>query len=360
MRRHMLRAIRILLVLIAISAVTGSPQPVSLDQEVPRLLAQHHVPSVSIAEIEDGRIVRVSAYGMQTASEPATPRTLYNIASMTKPISAETELRLISSGAFGLDDPIYKIWVDPDIANDPRNKLLTPRICLSHLTGFASNWRSSMGNVLQFKNDPGKVYLYSGEGYEYLSHFVERKTGANLEENAKKLVFGPIGMKDTSYTLQPWFEGRVATPAYESSKWLTSNYATQPVASDLLYTTAEDYAKFLLSVMRNDGLSQAIAAERSRVQFSLKPEICPRVKGLCPDEVGPGLGWQIAQIKGKRYLTHTGHDPGLYTFGYVSADTQSGIVIFTNGENGSKLIAPILQALRRDLDFVKFLAAMIQ
>jgi len=362
----MLCAVQTFLVLTAVSAmaVPGFTQTIaqtaSIDQEVPGLLEQHNVPSVSIAEIEDGRIIRLSAYGMQTASELATPRTLYNIASMTKPISAETELRLISDGAFGLDEPIYKIWVDPDIANDPRNKLLTPRICLSHLTGFASNWRSSMGNVLQFKNDPGRVYLYSGEGYEYLSHFVEKKTGANLEENAKRLVFGPIGMKDTSYIRQLWFEGRVATPAYESSRWLTSNYATQPVASDLLYTTAEDYAKFLLSVMRNDGLSEPIAKERSRVQFSLKPEICPHVKkALCPDAVGPGLGWQIAQIKDKKFLTHTGHDPGLYTFGYVSADTRSGIVIFTNGENGSKLVLPILRTLGRDQDFVEFLAAMI-
>ncbi|HMF64812.1 MAG TPA: serine hydrolase domain-containing protein, partial [Edaphobacter sp.] len=139
----MLCAVQTFLVLTAVSAmaVPGFTQTIaqtaSIDQEVPGLLEQHNVPSVSIAEIEDGRIIRLSAYGMQTASELATPRTLYNIASMTKPISAETELRLISDGAFGLDEPIYKIWVDPDIANDPRNKLLTPRICLSHLTGFA-------------------------------------------------------------------------------------------------------------------------------------------------------------------------------------------------------------------------------
>ena len=97
----MLCAVQTFLVLTAVSAmaVPGFTQTIaqtaSIDQEVPGLLEQHNVPSVSIAEIEDGRIVRVSAYGMQTASEPATPKTLYNIASMTKPISAETELRLI-------------------------------------------------------------------------------------------------------------------------------------------------------------------------------------------------------------------------------------------------------------------------
>lgn len=359
----MLRCVRIVafvLTLVLATAASSFCQKPSLDQTIASLLTQHHVPSVSIAEIEGGRIVLLKAYGMQSADAVATTSTLYNVASMTKPVSAETALRLISRDVFSLDEPMYATWLDPDIASDPRSKLLTTRICLSHLTGFASNWRSDTGNTLQFKAVPGTTYLYSGEGYEYVSHFVQKKTGENLAENARKLVFDPIGMKDTSYQREPWFEGRIAIPADAQGEWLKPRFAPEPVASDLLYTTPSDYARFMLSVMRNEGLRSAIAAERSRVQFSLRPVICPKVgTGSCPEEVGPGLGWQVVKISGKRYLTHTGHDPGLYTFGYLSADSKSGIVIFTNGERGSQLVIPILQSIGRDQEFVEFLSSMI-
>jgi len=111
-----------------------------LDQDAPKWLAEFAIPSVSIAGIEDGRIVLVAAYGVQSAGVAATPQTLYNIASMTKPISAEVILCLVSKGQIALDEPMHPYWVDPDVANDELHKLLTPRLALNHQTGFP-NWR---------------------------------------------------------------------------------------------------------------------------------------------------------------------------------------------------------------------------
>ena len=92
----------------------------------------------------------------------ATDKTLYNIASLTKPIVAETILRLASQNKLQLDESIYPYWVDPDIKDNPWNKLLTPRLCLSHQTGFA-NWRRMTNNVLTFKFQPGTQSSYSGK-----------------------------------------------------------------------------------------------------------------------------------------------------------------------------------------------------
>lgn len=144
--------------------------PKSLSVSIPEVLASTHVASVSFAEIVNGRVTIAEAFGEQSLGVPATTSTLYNIASMTKPISAEIILRLASQGRLSLDEPMYLYWTDPDIANDERRKLLTPRLVLSHRTGFP-NWRRETGGRLAFIRTPGTAYGYSGEGFEYVARF---------------------------------------------------------------------------------------------------------------------------------------------------------------------------------------------
>lgn len=80
-------------------------QITALDRDVPGLLTQNHVPSVSIAQIKNGAIVLTRAYGQQDANAAASVRTLYNIASLTKPITAQVAMRLLSEGVIKLDEP---------------------------------------------------------------------------------------------------------------------------------------------------------------------------------------------------------------------------------------------------------------
>ena len=258
---------------LAFACLLGRDAPLAqsprLAREIPPLLLQEHVPSVSIAQIQNGRITLLRAYGQQDSNKPATPRTLYNIASLTKPITAQVALRLLSQGKFTLDEPMATTWADPDLANDERRLLLTPRIALSHQTGFP-NWRSETGNVLTFKFTPGARYGYSGEGFEYLARFMEKKTGLPLDANANKLIFDPLGMHDTAFTRQPWFEGRVAAPADEKGNWLTPRFADHPISADMVYTTARDYALLLQAVLQNRGITKDIAKERDTIQVNLK------------------------------------------------------------------------------------------
>jgi CubicO group peptidase (beta-lactamase class C family) len=335
-------------------------QTPSLDGDVPRLLEESHIPSVSIAQIKDGRIVAVRAYGRQDATTAATPRTLYNIASLTKPITAQVAMHLLSQGVIVLDEPMAPVWTDPDIATDDRRNLLTPRIALTHQTGFA-NWRSMTNDKLTFTFTPGTRYSYSGEGFEYLARFMEKKTGARLDVNAKKLVFDPLGMHDTAFTRQEWFAGRVAAPADDKGNWLEPHFAERPISADMVYTTAQDYALLLQAVIENRGITPEVARERDRIQISLKQQLCPQVPaGLCPDELGSGLSWQILRFKDATVLMHTGHDPGLYTFAYVSPDRRSGAVILTNGENGRRIVPPILRDLDAPAAFTEVMAATMK
>ena len=318
-----------------------------LASQVPKLLADNGVPSVSIAHIEHGKLLFVAAYGSQSPGVPATEATLYNVASLTKPVTAQVMLRLVSQGKISLDEPMYRYWLDPDIATDERAKLLTPRFSLSHQTGFP-NWRRMTGGVLTFKRPPGQAFGYSGEGYEYMKRFAQNKLQTPFETLAQAQVLQPLGMNDTVYTGRPWFKGRIAVPTDAQGKLLEPEIADKAFASDLLYTTARDYAKLMQAVLDDTGLTPAVVQERSRVQVREKIPSCMPIKAGCPDDEGMGLGWEVIRFGDDTYLMHDGSDKGVATLVYLSLKDRNGTVILTNSDNGKKLVLPILDLIGSD------------
>lgn len=316
------------------------------------MLQADGVASVSFAVIDDGKLKTAQAFGAASKGVAATPATYYNIASLAKPISAEVALQLAALGKISLDENMSQYWTDPDIARDPRRNRLTPRLALSHATGFP-NWREGR---LRFERDPGQSFGYSGEGYEYLARFIRNKTGKSIDAWAEQLVFAPNGMRNTTYTNQSWLKGRIASPHDANGAELAAQIRDTAVASDDVFSTPSDYAQFMLGVMNARGLSPGLHAERSKVSVDRKAELCGKIaKADCPEEIGMGLGWESFLIGGKRYLMHTGADEGTFTFGYFSPDTRSGLVVFTNSSNGPKAVLAVLQRLGRDKDFVGFL-----
>ena len=323
----------------------------AMDAHAPEWLKESDVPSVAVAYIKDGKVAWTAVYGEQSPGIPATGKTLYNLASLTKPITAETVLRLASAGKLSLDESMSPFWIDPDIKDDPGSKLLTPRLCLSHQTGFA-NWRGMTGGVLKMKWEPGTQTGYSGEGYMYLGRFAEKKMAKPFDTLAQEIVFDPIGMKDTSYTAKEWFAGRLAVPHGPKGEAPIDYVATTWNGADLLRTTIGDYAKFVVSVMRDGGLTKEIAAERATMTRELvKPEdldkMCKRAGdvGHCAITAGMGLGWEVKTLNGVKILEHNGGDWGVRTFAMLVPSQGIGVIVFTNGDNGNEVIRKVVEAL---------------
>ncbi|MFC5861801.1 serine hydrolase domain-containing protein [Acidicapsa dinghuensis] len=324
-----------------------------ISHDLPGWLKQYNVPSASVAYIANGRLAWTVVIGEQSPGVPATDKTLYNIASLTKPIVAETILRMASQNKLQLDEPIYPYWVDPDIKNNPWSKLLTPRLCLSHQTGFA-NWRRMTNGILTFKFKPGTQSGYSGEGFFYLARFAQNKTGQPFDQLAQNEVFGPMGMKDTSFTSQNWFNGRLAQP-YTNSGFLPPALTSTWNAADLVETTITDYGHFVASVMRNEGISPAIAAERLIItrdwtSEDAREQACTHETPgtACHISAGMGLGWQVIVHNGVTIVDHSGSDTGVNTHAFFIPSKLTGAVVFTNGENGSKVIGEIIHVLSSD------------
>jgi len=152
-------------------AQTIKPAPVSLEFEkkIPNWLKETNVPAAAVGIIENGKLKYTKVFGELRKGQgtPAPADTIFQVASLTKPIVEMLTLQLVTRGEWNLDEPLANYWVDPDVENDPRHKLLTTRHVLTHQSGFP-NWRYlNASNKLEFIADPGTKVNYSGEGLEY-------------------------------------------------------------------------------------------------------------------------------------------------------------------------------------------------
>lgn len=302
--------------------------------ETERWLKQKHIPAVGIGYINDGKILQFSVFGELEKNKPAPVNTIWNVASMTKPITALVTLKLVDAGKWSLDEPIYKYYIDPDVINDPRVKKLTTRFILSHQSGFA-NWRGNNADgKLVFEFEPGTKYQYSGEGYEYLRKALETKFHKSLAELAKELIFNPLKMSDTRFVWNKTMDStRFAKwhnengDIYETEKNLTIN------AADNLLTTVQDYCKFMAFVINGAGLSKKLFEEMVAEQVRIN------------DFKHWGLGWWIDEninINQEFALVHGGDDIGVHTIAFLIPKTKQGLLIFTNSDNGTEAFAEIL------------------
>lgn len=303
------------------------------ENDIERLLKDNNVLALGVGIIENGKLTKVEVYGTLDQQSTAPYNTIFKVASLTKPVVALTTLKLIDLGLIDLDESLYKYWVDPDIEKDERYKKLTPRLILTHQTGFP-NWRyMTESNKLAFQFDPGTKYQYSGEGFEYLRKAIENKLGKKIEELAKELLFDPIGMTDTRF----WWDSEMDETRYaknfneEGEEIATEKYYEANAAANLL-TTVEDYGKFLEYTINGAGLSENLYQEMIQHQVTLK------------ENDYFGLGWEIlTDFNNDEFaLLHTGKDPGVSTLAIWFPQSKNGYLIFMNGDNVDNIYEDLL------------------
>lgn len=297
-------------------------------------MQESHVPTVGVGILQHGKVQQVNVFGNLKAHSPAPENTLFNMASLTKPIVSVLTLRLISQGKWELDEPLYPYWIDPDVAADSRHKKLTTRHVLSHQSGLP-NWRGhEPDGKLAFAFEPGTQAKYSGEGFEYLRQALERKFKTPIETLAASLVFKPCGMTDTRFFWDASMDGsryadrhRADGTPYPEETWGTAN------AANLLLTTVTDYGRFGVAVMQGTGLSKEVYAEMLKAQYL-----------ATNGENAMSLGWRLITglSNGEQALVHTGRNPGVNTIILLLPESQRGMVVFTNGENGDTVYRTIL------------------
>jgi len=318
---------------------------------VPRLMEEAVVPGVQIALIRDGVTAWHGAFGLANAQTGArvTEASVFEAASLTKPLFAYAVLKLVDEGRLDLDAPLEAYLPGRyDLESDDLLGSLTARHVLSHRTGFP-NWRPS-GQPLNIHFTPGERFSYSGEGFVYLGAVVERITGETIEAFARRRVFEPLAMASSSLVWQARYEplkvfghGVIGNVTGRGTPW-------RPNAAASLHTTAQDYAKFVAAAIAGVGLRPETARHmlmpQSRLDEGGFDTATTPPTGRLETSLAWGLGWGLEEDARGWSVWHWGDNGPVTAYVAASPSQKTGVVIFLDSQNGLTMVPALIRELR--------------
>ncbi|MFY0253583.1 serine hydrolase domain-containing protein [Chitinophaga sp. 30R24] len=268
-------------------------------------------------------------------------------ASLTKTVSAYLFLRLAEKGIFSLDMPVqyylkkpigeYPKWKDLGDDTAAFNKI-TPRMLLSHSSGMPVLRGIYQGKVNLIAR-PGEKFYYSNEGLNLLGFMMEEYTGKRLEQLAKEEVFIPLHMDHTSMIWDSAFEKNFSLAYYKDGKVYGSERRVDGRAAGSMTTTASDYAKFVINLMLQKGLSHKSYTQMLSPQISVKSKrgFGPLKDSLTLDNdkihLAWGLGIGLFQSEAGNAFFHAGHGEANQNYFVAFPAKGIAVVLLSNSEN---------------------------
>jgi CubicO group peptidase (beta-lactamase class C family) len=272
-----------LLALVGCAATPGAGRHARADEElaptIERLMQRERVQGMAVAVIDDGKVAQVAAFGRRSAKpdQPLTTNTVMYGASLTKAAFSYMVLQLVDEGKLTLDATLPELLPRPlpdyeaytDLKDDPRWRLLTPRMLMNHTSGFANFRWLEADKRLQFHFTPGQRYAYSGEGFYLLQFVLEQGLGLDVGKEMQARVFDRFGLARTSMRWRPDFASDLADGFDVNGAVTPHDERSNVRAAGSMDTTISDQAKLWAAIMRGDGLSAAARAEFIRPQFAI-------------------------------------------------------------------------------------------
>lgn len=330
----------------AAEAQTKQPErsPAQFDRFMTQQMDSASIPGLAIAIIRNSRITYSKGYGLlqKGSSQAVTASTIFEAASLTKPVFAYAVLQLAEQGLLDLNKPLYEYLPYPDVAADERYKKITARLVLSHRTGLP-NWRKDRrSSTLAMIGMPGERFGYSGEGFVYLQKVVEKITGQPINDYMTEHVLKPLGMSNSSFVWIPEHEAQTAHPHNAAGDVEEKFKPQQANMAYSLHTTADDYARFIEAIFTNKGLKVALVNQMLSPQTQLPIKFSG---STLSNNLFWGLGFGLERANNRMYFWHWG-DNGTFKC-YIAADRmrKDAMIYFTNSINGLKLIDSLTQHL---------------
>lgn len=345
-----------------------SGRPVSTMTLAERMKALK-VPGVSIAVITGDAVEWAKGYGVTEAgmTTPVTPRTLFQAASISKPVTALAALRLVEQKKLVLDEDVnlrLRSWKVP--GNEfTKTEKVTLRRLLSHTAGLTVHGfggyaagepvptlvqvldgaKPANSAAVRVDATPGAIMRYSGGGFTVAQQLMIDVAGRTFPDLMADLVLRPVGMDDSTYEqpLPGLRQGQAASGHTSDGRVLPGRYHTYPeMAAAGLWTTPTDLAKFLLEIRRafegrSAVLSQAMAGEMTT---AVKP--------------GYGLGLSLSGSGASLSLGHGGANEGFRCEMIIFPEIGRGAVIMTNGDRGGILASEVLRSIAREYHWPAF------
>ena len=329
-------------------------------------MAALRVPGVSVAVIHDGRIEWARGYGVtKIGGAPVTPDTLFQAASISKPVMGFAVMRLVDQGKLNLDTDVnayLKSWKVPGNRFTAQHKV-TLRELLHHTAGMSVDGfkgykpGAPLPTFLQVLDGappannppirveatPGTTWRYSGGGYAVVAQVLEDVMGEPFSKAMQDTVLTPAGMSHSTYEqLSPETLLAGAATAYGDDGLEIPGGLRVYQGMAALWTTPSDLARFALALQASlAGAPGALLSQKSAREM-----------------VKPGLNdWGTGVATGgapeRPYFMHGGSNAGFRSF-WVAYDKGDGAVVMTNGDNGDALSADIIHTIAADYGWPDF------
>ena len=339
--------------------------PDSVERIVSRAMTSARVPALAVAIIDRGEIAYMAGFGYRDVEHtlPLTDTTVMYAASLTKAMFAHLAMQLVDERVIALDTPIVRYLPKPlpsyekyaDLAGDARWERLTPRMLLSHTSGFP-NWRFiNASGKLDFKFDPGAQFAYSGEGINLLQFVIEEHTGKSVGALMQSRVFDRFGMTRTGMTWQPSFASEYAFGYDSTGAVVGHNKRSSVRAAGSADTDIADMARFVRGVLRGEGLSDASRRAMWSPQIRIRTPFefpTPSFDTTSRDdaiELSYALGWgTFASPYGPAFFKEGHDDVSWRNYMVVFERPKSAIIMLSSSANAEGMFPELLSGLLGD------------
>jgi CubicO group peptidase (beta-lactamase class C family) len=330
-------------------------------------MKHYHVPGVSIAVIEDGRLAWEQGYGTfrEGGQDSVLETTLFQAASIGKVVTAFTVLILADRRILDLDENVNRILKSWQLSENrlTREEPVTIRRILSHTAGVTVHGFNgyTLGQSLPSLTEildgvgpannapigvdllPGTRFRYSGGGYMILQQVCEDQTGRRFPDLVKELVFEPFGMVNSLYASQlpDSLAGRAALAHDVDGQPLPGGWRLYPEfgAGAGLWTTAGDLARFVLGIQRSLAGEAAVELDNETAVEMVTPQ--PVREGI----QYMGLGVHVGSDGENKWFEHSGANAGYLCRMIGFVEGGRGAVVMTNGDGGNSLYDEIIQGI---------------
>ncbi|MEO1054680.1 MAG: serine hydrolase [Bacteroidota bacterium] len=291
----------------------------------------YEIPGASLAIIENGKLSYHQTYGIKNTftQQQVDEETIFEAASITKPVFAFTVCRLAEKGVIDLDKPLYQYLPFEEIEYDERYKMITARHVLTHKTGFP-NWRNGKMTIAF---EPGTQFGYSGEGFEYLKRVVAHVTQKDILQVLEEEVLQPLKLENFYFEKNDKLFNVVANGHYYNH----ANMISLPDKAGMawsMHTEAASFVDFALALLNREGLTPQTYSD-----MFTKHTTTDKYKALNNDDWAShfGLGVQIEETPLGLAFGHGGNNGDFLCEFKVYQDLKMGFAIFTNGNTGDQL-----------------------
>jgi CubicO group peptidase (beta-lactamase class C family) len=352
--------------------VAGRPNPGASLTERMRAL---NTPAVSIAVINDGRIEWARAYGSLQAGggPPADTASLFQAASVSKPVAVLGALLLAERGELSLDADVntyLRTWRVPENAFTAREKVTLRRI-VSHSAGLTvhgfpgyaagaaipttaqvlSGQPPANTPAVRVDTLPGSILRYSGGGLTVMQQMLEDVTGRPFPALLRETVLLPLGMMHSSYdyNVPPEAEARIARAHDRRGTPVDGGWNRYPeMAAAGLWTTPSDLARFAIAVQR---------ASRGEGGGPISPDLARQMLTMQKGENGNGYGLGLALDRmgtpGANF-GHSGSNRGYRAQMIMFSETGDGAVVMTNSDGGAEVAVELMRSLAREYGWGRY------